>query len=123
MMFPGYWVSFWVVALRIVDEEELSGLICIRYSVSDVTTLFTVLRTSYSRYAVLSVFTMVGKRRRPLRSAAAIVLALIALAGCGSSSTSHSSGSKGTPAGTYTATITATSGSLSHQTTLTVIVQ
>jgi hypothetical protein len=68
-------------------------------------------------------FLLVGKRRRPLRSAAAIVLALIALAGCGSSSTLHSTGSKGTPAGTYTATITATSGSLSHQTTLTVIVQ
>jgi hypothetical protein len=26
MIFPGYWVSFWVVALRTVDEEELSGL-------------------------------------------------------------------------------------------------
>src|SRR5271154_4596370 len=52
MIFPGYWVSFWVVALSIVELWELSGLICIRYSVSDVTTLFTVLRTSYSRYAV-----------------------------------------------------------------------
>src|SRR5271163_1072194 len=60
MMFPGYWVSFWVVALRIVDEEELSGLICIRYSVSEVTTSPTTLRTSYSRYAVPSVFTIGG---------------------------------------------------------------
>jgi hypothetical protein len=38
MMFPGYWVSFWVVALSIVELEELSGLICIRYNVSEVTT-------------------------------------------------------------------------------------
>jgi len=66
-----------------------------------------------------------GKRRPPALSAATIVLAFIALAGCGgsSSSTPPSTGSKGTPAGTYMATIAAISGTLSHQTILTVIVQ
>ena len=65
------------------------------------------------------------RRRRMAVSAATIVLACIALPGCGgsSSSTPPSTGSKGTPAGTYTATITATSGTLSHQISLTVIVQ
>src|ERR1700693_4910282 len=60
MMFPGYWVSFCVVELNTVELEELSGLICIRYSVSAVTTSPTTLRTSYSRYAVPSVFTIGG---------------------------------------------------------------
>lgn len=66
----------------------------------------------------------VGKQRRRALPATMTVLA-ITLAGCGGSSSSMppSSGSKGTPAGTYTATITATSGSLSHQTILTVTVQ
>lgn len=73
---------------------------------------------------VLGLFSVV-RRRRMAVSAATIVLACIALPGCGgsSSSTPPSTGSKGTPAGTYTATITATSGTLSHQISLTVIVQ
>jgi hypothetical protein len=66
----------------------------------------------------------VTKRSRPAVPAAIIVLAFLAMAGCGgSSSTPPSRSSKGTPAGTYTATLTATSGSLSHQVPLTVIVQ
>jgi uncharacterized membrane protein len=47
-------------------------------------------------------------------------LTLASLLGCGGSS-SHTT--PGTPSGTYTATITATSGSLNHNTTLTVVVQ
>lgn len=65
----------------------------------------------------------VGKRRRPVLSTAVMVLAFIAVGGCGGSSSSTSSGGKGTPAGTYAVTVTATSGSLSHQAALTVIVQ
>jgi hypothetical protein len=65
------------------------------------------------------------KRLRPGLSAATVVLAFMAMAGCGGSSSTPpvTGGSKGTPAGTYTATVTATSGSLSHQMALTVIVQ
>ncbi|HWO30719.1 MAG TPA: FG-GAP-like repeat-containing protein, partial [Candidatus Acidoferrum sp.] len=66
----------------------------------------------------------VSKRSRPAMPAAIIVLAFLTMSGCGgSSSTPPSTNSKGTPAGTYTATLTATSGSLSHQVPLTVIVQ
>ena len=63
----------------------------------------------------------VRKRRRPSLSAALIVLAFMLMGGCGGST--YSTGSKGTPAGTYAATVTATSGSLSHTAALTVIVQ
>jgi uncharacterized protein YceK len=66
-------------------------------------------------------------RRRRVGSAGAImvVLAFAVIAGCGGSksSTLPSTGFKGTPAGTYTATVTATSGSLSHQVALTLSVQ
>jgi len=67
----------------------------------------------------------VGKRQRPGLAASMIVLGFIAMAGCGGSSSSSlpPPAAKGTPAGTYTATLTATSGSLSQQAALTVIVQ
>jgi hypothetical protein len=72
----------------------------------------------------LSTLLFVSRRSRPAVPAAIIVLAFLTMAACGgSSSTPPSSDSKGTPAGTYTAMVTATSGSLSHQVPLTVIVQ
>lgn len=76
--------------------------------------------------AIFGVFFLLiaGKRRFPAFAAASIVLALIAMAACGgSSSTTPSTGSKGTPDGTYTATVTASSGSVTHNTSLTVVVQ
>jgi hypothetical protein len=67
------------------------------------------------------------KRKRPLLMATTIiVLAGISVAGCGgggSSSSAHTTPTSGTPAGSYTATITAASGSLSHNTSMTVVVQ
>jgi LPXTG-motif cell wall-anchored protein len=60
---------------------------------------------------------------RKRTSIIAAPLMLVAMtAGCGGSgSSSHTT--SGTPAGTYTATITAASGSLSHDTTFQVVVQ
>jgi hypothetical protein len=67
----------------------------------------------------------VGKRRRVLYLPLMVLVFLMTGCGGGNSSSTppSSTASKGTPAGTYTASITATSGSLSHQVTLTVIVQ
>jgi FG-GAP-like repeat/Abnormal spindle-like microcephaly-assoc'd, ASPM-SPD-2-Hydin len=59
-----------------------------------------------------------NRKRLPSLVAPLIVLAFASLVGCGGSgSSSH------TTLGTYSATITATSGSLSHNMTLTVVVQ
>jgi uncharacterized repeat protein (TIGR03803 family) len=52
-----------------------------------------------------------------------IVLASIAMAGCGSGGSSSPTSTPGTPAGTYTVTVNGSSGSLNHSTTLTVVVQ
>jgi hypothetical protein len=69
-----------------------------------------------------SVLLFINHRRRlPALAAPLIVLASIAMGGCGGGSSPQST--QGTPAGTYTATVTATSGSLNHTTTLTIIVQ
>lgn len=59
-------------------------------------------------------------RRRRLKAAAAlaVVAFLLAAVGCGGSSGSKSGG--GTPAGTYTVSVTATSGSTSHTTNVSV---
>jgi hypothetical protein len=64
---------------------------------------------------------LLGRKRR-LVYAPMFVLALVVTGGCGGNS-SPTSTIKGTPAGKYTVTATATSGSLSHQAALTVIVQ
>lgn len=69
---------------------------------------------------------LLPRRRKLLMMIAVMTLAGASAIGCGgggSSSTSHVTTTPGTPAGTYTATVTATSGSLSHSTTMTVVVQ
>jgi len=62
-----------------------------------------------------------NRRWLPIVAAPLIVLALALWAGCGGGSSS--SQTPGTPLGTYTVTVAATSGSLHHNMTLTVIVQ
>lgn len=67
---------------------------------------------------------LVPKPRRWFAAALPIaMLSFAVLAGCGGNSSSSSSSKPGTPHGTYTATVTATSGTLSHPTALTVVVQ
>ena len=67
----------------------------------------------------------VGRQRRAV-APAVMVFALLAFVGCGGGSSSSSSSSSqmipGTPAGTYTITVTAKSGNLQHSTTVTLIV-
>ena len=72
-----------------------------------------------------SMWLLVRNRNRlPVLAAPMVALALaswVACGGGGSSSSSHTT--PGTPAGTYTATVNATSGNLSHNIALQVIVQ
>jgi FG-GAP-like repeat/Abnormal spindle-like microcephaly-assoc'd, ASPM-SPD-2-Hydin len=61
------------------------------------------------------------RRRRPALAIPMIVVAFFGMAACGGGSSTTMT--PGTPAGTYTATVAAKAGSLSHNTALTVIVQ
>lgn len=63
------------------------------------------------------------RRRKSALTFAVITVAFFTMVGCGGGSASTSNTMPGTPVGTYTATITAKSGTLGHNTTLTVIVQ
>jgi len=80
-------------------------------------------RLEWTLVLIASFLLIRANRRRPVLRFPVIILAFIAMTGCGGSASSSKTGTLGTPSGTYTATITATSGSLSHQAALTVIVQ
>jgi hypothetical protein len=77
--------------------------------------------------AILLSTLLPWKRKRPFLQAIAIIafagVSVIGCGGGGSSSSSRTTTTLGTPAGTYTATITASSGNLNHNTTMTVVVQ
>jgi hypothetical protein len=66
---------------------------------------------------------MRSRKRRPVLAAPIVVLAFAFAVGCGGSSSSSTHTTSGTPAGTYKVTVTATSGTMSHNMALQVIVQ
>jgi hypothetical protein len=82
---------------------------------------------SWTMVLLASGLLFAGYRRRiRILAVPLIAVTFLAVAGCGGGGGGGSSSSTttpGTPAGTYTATVTAKSGSLSHNTALTVIVQ
>jgi hypothetical protein len=69
-----------------------------------------------------SLLLFVGSRRRLPTLAVPMIFLVCMATSCGNGSPSRTGGT-GTPSGTYIATITGTSGNVSHQTTLTVIVK
>ena len=64
-----------------------------------------------------------NRRRLQVLATSSAVLSTILIVGCGGGGSGSSHNTPGTPSGTYTATVTATSGSLQHSKTLTVVVQ
>jgi hypothetical protein len=64
-----------------------------------------------------------SRKRAPVLVAPVLMLAMLSWVACGGSGSSSSQSTQGTSAGTYTASVTATSGSLTHTTAFTVTVQ
>jgi FG-GAP-like repeat len=64
-----------------------------------------------------------NRKRLPALAAPIVVLAFVFTAGCGGSGSSSTNTTHGTPAGTYAVTITASSGNVSHNMALQVVVQ
>jgi hypothetical protein len=84
-----------------------------------------VTRAGFAWITIPSFLAWLAFRRRRLPTRLAMILILVgcaAWAGCGGSG-SHTTPVPGTPAGTYSAALTATSGSLTHSIQLQVIVQ
>jgi hypothetical protein len=79
------------------------------------------LRWTYMLLATVLLCSL-SRRRISVLARATVVMTMVWLAACGGTS-GNGSASQGTPAGSYTTTITASSGTLSHRTTLTVVVQ
>ncbi len=77
----------------------------------------------YAGIFLLSVCLLHGQQRRRVLPALVIVLLVVVGLGCGGSSSHSTTTTSGTPAGSYTATINAVSGSNTSNAKLTVIVQ
>jgi ABC-type glycerol-3-phosphate transport system substrate-binding protein len=75
--------------------------------------------------ACLLLLVLPGKRRRlPMMLAMLALMAAVGgMAGCGGSGGGSNSGNSGTTAGSYTVTVTATSGAIVQTTAITVTVQ
>jgi hypothetical protein len=83
-----------------------------------------VMPVSWTMVLLASGLLFAGYRRRiRILAVPVIAAAFLAVAGCGGGGSSSSMTTPGTPAGTYTVTVTAKSGSLSHSSALTVMVQ
>ena len=91
-----------------------------------------VARAGWSTVAALfsGLLLMLRVRRFRLQTAMRVMVALLALGvagwsaiGCGGGSSKSTTSNPGTPAGTSTVTVTASSGALSHSTTVTLVVQ
>jgi hypothetical protein len=84
-----------------------------------------------SKWTLLCTMMLVGfswlalqsRKRAPVLIAPVLMLGTLSWVACGGSNSSSSHNTPGTPAGTYTANVTATSGSLTHTTALKVTVQ
>ena len=72
---------------------------------------------------VLITIALVGLAILVWKLAPVLMLGTLSWVACGGSNSSSSHNTPGTPAGTYTANVTATSGSLTHRTALKVTVQ
>ena len=83
-----------------------------------------VMPVSWAMLLLASGLLFAGYRRRiRILGIPLIAVAFLAMPGCGGGGSSSSTTTPGTPTGTYTAMVTAKSGSLSHNIALTVIVQ
>jgi len=60
-----------------------------------------------------------GRRKRSLVALASISMGVVLMASCGGGGGSGGGGTKGTPSGTYTIVVTATNGTKSESTNLT----
>ena len=74
----------------------------------------------FSTIAGIFLFSVPRRRRGISLSCAAAFLCVASLLGCGGSGGNHAAGDPGTPQGSYTLTVTASSGGLSHAVPLTV---
>jgi hypothetical protein len=109
--------------------QGTAAAVTVKVSTTAATTAGSISRVNLPRGVVPITWTMVllgsgflfaGYQRRPVLGIPMIAVLLFGMTACGGGGSSSSTTTPGTPAGTYTATITAKSGSLSHNTALTV---
>ncbi|PYV96250.1 MAG: hypothetical protein DMG89_18325 [Acidobacteria bacterium] len=82
--------------------------------------ILAMLMIDFSTIAGIFLFSVPRRRRGISLSCAAAFLCVASLLGCGGSGGNHAAGDPGTPQGSYTLTVTASSGGLSHAVPLTV---
>lgn len=111
------------VTVKVGTTAPLTTATVLPIGLPPILLLFAWILTSTAILVSFNWVALRNRKRAPVLFVPVVMLAMLTWVACGGGGSSTTHTTPGTPAGTYTATVTATSGSIRHKLPLTVVVQ